>query len=248
MNEYDYWKQLNSMSIQELSRLNISKEDIKYIKEFSFAEKIKERAKLDDKTLKNMHYTDEQIEMLRNFSGTEAEMSVLSASVSMNHFVHYYYYDSSVNETYAKIGFSWNWSSQPLTSGMTDALAGTWQNLYLDDNYGYDTYSTVRYQLNSGSDLTYYDAPIDGDPLNFTSEFPFALDDYTYAWSYSGYGSVKLVGSGQVAMLPIRIAYAHTFLTLSPSVSFDGMGGIGFGWGTTNAGSDYAVYRLADYN
>lgn len=246
-NEYECWKKLNGMSSQELRSMNFTDEDIKKIRETDFIKAFKERAKLDEKTLKNMLYTDEQIKILKNFTGTEEQIMALSGGVSLNHFLYYYYYDKAANETYAQVGYSWSWTSMPVMM-LTDAIAATWQWVALDDNsINVDTYNTVRYKAKGSQGYDYmWNPPLVVNPSDLTSEF--GVMDPMGNWAYSGYGAFKLIASGQVNLLPVKVAYAHTTANISPSISFDGMAGISYGTGTGEAGSDYAVYKLVDYN
>ncbi|MCF6097756.1 hypothetical protein L1766_12305, partial [Thermovorax subterraneus] len=134
INEYLMLKELKNKSYLELQKMGFSAQDIEKIRKFDYAEELYRRSKLDDSILKNLGYTDEQISMLRAFSGTEEEIIALAASLNISAKTDSYYYSETNNRTYYRARFDGTWSSAPAVM-MKDIIGIAWsEGMYIDQS------------------------------------------------------------------------------------------------------------------
>lgn len=227
INEYLMLKELKNKSDDELTKIGFTSDQIKKIKEIDYAKELQKRSKLDEKILKNMGYTNEQIKILKNFSGTEPEIIALASTLNLYATYTSFYYDSSVNRTYFRVYFDWEWSSQPLFL-FTDIIGMAWsEGMYLDTDPSW-TFHTVKYVNNLTGNYYYIDynvdliAPVGGASTKFGMYRDSNNPPGTYEWSKFGYGYVRVSKSGYVPEVQMIIEYGHSTLQLIPSVSLTG--------------------------
>ncbi|KYO68562.1 hypothetical protein [Thermovenabulum gondwanense] len=160
INEYLMIKELKNKSDSELQKMVFSAKDIGKIRNFDYAEELYRRSKLDDSILKNLGYTDEQISMLRAFSGTEEEIIALAATLNISAKTDSYYYSEANNRTYYRARFDWNWSTAPAVM-MEDIIGIAWsEGMYIDQSPN-ATYHRVKYVNNIYGNYYYENAAIE---------------------------------------------------------------------------------------
>lgn len=236
INEYQYLKMLKSKTDAELTSMDFSNEEIEEIRNLDYAAELKKRSYYDDKTLKNMGYTDEQINILSTFTGTEQELITLSATLTLTGSrVNFWY--SSGNQYY-KIRFDWIWSTDPIFN-LEDIIGVGWGSLYhLTTSTSY-SYHKVYYKCYA--DGTTYDTGIKAftpvDVLNATHTFPMIQYKYDGPqlkeyWAYKGTGYIQIYRGGSDQNADIIVKYGHTYITIIPSITIYPEPGVGFTFST----------------
>lgn len=227
LNEYLVLKELKNKSVSELQKMGFSAKDIEKINNFDYAEELYKRSKLDDSTLKNLGYTDKQISMLRNFSGTEKEIIPLAGYLDIWSYVNSYYYSKENNRTYFQVNFGWQWSTPPAFMG-TDIIEFAWsEGMYIDLSPS-KTYHRVQY-VNSRYGYSYYEN-IDIEPKAPVGKAQTKFEMYrnlipdppiSYEWAKSGYGSIQVSKLGRIPEIAMLIEYRHQTLLYLYRAGYD---------------------------
>lgn len=237
--EFEIIENLKKQSDQELAAQGISKDEINEIRNFDPTEELLRRAQLGNKTLKNMGYSDEQIEIFKkyeyknDFQDTgeqktipKEDMIILASKISVNmsqiSFSH-----SSTNGTKATVNFSWSWSSLPIQR-LTDIVAVSWgKELGSDRN---SSYARVNYRNEVTGKITPKNFSIDTRVPNRGCSFKFPMNNYSYGGdAVSGYARVYLSEPDRnISTFEVLGAYGHNLIIPIPSVSFPPGGGITF--------------------
>jgi hypothetical protein len=240
LNEYEIMKRLKSASDKELLDLGITHETISKIRDFDFEAAVKERAKLDKQTLRNMGYNEAQIAIFKSFSGTEKELEALSANCQLTAEKEGFWYYDYTDTTNFAVSFEWEWSHMPFWE-FTDIIGFGWSNDFiLHENNPY-TYHRVNYRSIITGNINREQFPIEVEVPgeNAKSLFPISR---SYEWAESGYGWIHLEKRGRHLESQMRIAYGHNVLKISnPSLSYPFGVGFSFGIGI-NLESDDVVY------
>ncbi|WP_432405655.1 hypothetical protein [Wukongibacter sp. M2B1] len=246
ISEIDYMNQLKSKDNNELKKLGLSSEEISSIRAFSFEKAIKERTlKNSDENLKNMGYTKKQIQIMRNFKGTDKEVRALAAKANIS--LYKRYSSSSSDTSYLTMNFDYSWSSQPFHNG-TDILAFAWSSgynsnqsssivraRYYDGTNGNGRDKTISYEIYDkipGSGC-YFKVPLLGDG----NKVPYGY------YSKSGSGTIYLYKNALVGSAEVRFEYGHRQVTGSAKVSFPGGLSIDFNYGTKSVAVKNYEYR-----
>jgi hypothetical protein len=148
---------------------------------------------------------------------TDEQIKSLTANCTVSHRLdpRNYYYDTTTNKTYAKITFSWAWSSEPIFKGI-DIIGFGWDaQMYADTNtsyvnlYYYDTYDGST--RNEQHRFTQYQTYNVSDELRL-----FVGGEYPK----SGSGALNLYCTGKNQNLGVSYKYGHTYLGLgAPSLA-----------------------------
>lgn len=260
INEYEYITKLKAMSDDELYKLNINDEEIKEIRGIDFKSKLEERAKLDEATLKNIGYSDEEIKMLRNFKGTKSEIKSLTAdmSYSMKGL-----WDAKVTgelcgglgindgtKSSAVLRYDWEWDKQPVINN-TDIVAICWTDGFYFTSESWLTFANVSYK----SIYFQYDedyqvsqdiqANIGSETVGCYIKFPMYKEKNPGGeYAYKGTLSVQLLKNSPQDFMNYKSAYGHSTVTINPSVSFPAGGSISFALTMTTLDEDSGFLNL----
>lgn len=263
INEYQYIKDFAQKSPTELKGLGFNEKEIVDVPNMvnQYKEELQKRSKLSTEDLKVKGYTDPQISTLKAFNGSEDQLQSLSAtltiepsavsiaqpaaltsSVGISRWLAYYYFDSALNKTVARITASWSWSSEPICE-FTDSLAFSWSGGFIQDSAydGANNYNRVTYRTSLGYTDTYYSwycVPGSGCSGNFPVRGSYGG---SAAWAQSGYGTVTVFKANSVSPLALTVAYGHSIVTVVPSISTTGSGGLSFNPSTVEVTSSYTV-------
>lgn len=185
-NEYDSFKKLQKKSVDELKSMGYSVDQIQYIHGFDFktelSNKVLELQTKDYSVLKNLGYHDRQIEIINNYEGTENQVAMLAASVTLSAFFGSHTKSASYTAVNSVTMFSWD--SEPIFL-LDDIVAVPWtEGFYLDtststaqityvkvsDGSIYTTgYPTITPSLNMGASI------------KFDMGYPISGSDRVYA-------------------------------------------------------------------
>lgn len=113
VNEYELYKFFTKKTDKELLELGYTEDTIKSIKNMDIKKELEKRSKLDKEKLKYFGYTDNQIEMLQQFTGSEAQLYALASDFTMYVRLYGHYYDSYSNKSKMSVYYGWEWSSAP---------------------------------------------------------------------------------------------------------------------------------------
>lgn len=270
IDEYKMIKQTQSMTDEQLQEIGYSPEDIQQLRSYDYVKALKERARLDRKTLKNLNYTDEQIDIFHNFTAkeeqlgslssslsfTEEQLAALSSSMSFDGYLYEWSYTGATSTNKLIQKYNWTWTTAPLNL-MEDVIGVGWTPpLLMDYQPSSDIFNTVFYK----SAVTGYGT------RNITHNFEMkdaagaASDTFDIAsftqtgalidWAYHGYGSMSLSYIG--AMMTdggAIVRYGHTFSAFSwePTISIPWGTALKWTSGTQTEGEKY--WRLSNsYN
>lgn len=242
-NEFDLVKELAQKTPYELECEGYTLNEIMDIKNYqeNFADHIDMLNTLPDEVLTLHGYTQSQINMIRNFDGSEAEMQLLAASVKINAVTAYFTFDG--NYTTGRLAYTWEWIGVP-NFKMRDIIAFSWNTWTVTENMSEISY----YHINTGDAYKslpgeYHD---DGNKTEGAChKFAVLLDDYYYAKRGVGRFEVK---SDVHAMKDFYcyIEYGHSQIVMSwPTFSIGSSGtdaSIRFSLGVVTAGAQNVEY------
>lgn len=255
MNEYTMIKDFQNQSDSQLAENGWSAEEITELREFDYEEELELRATKDASILNSMGYTDDQINTLKTFTGSETEqqMMALGASVTITLSAGSQH-GHNASSSWAVYSAHWLWSTKPLFNG-TDIPAIAWsEGFYLDTTSNQYTYCTINYDLDAPNGTYYgtqYAAVTPNLNLGASANVPmitYVGDVYgTTEWAREGWLGVKLTKQANVPEMAVQAAYGHSTITFAPSVSFGITGGtigIDFSGSMANTPSNYVYQQL----
>lgn len=225
ISEYELVKQLESKSNSELKRMGYDNEDIDQIRNYDelFKENIEEIKGINEDVLKNdFEYTDEQIDIIQNFNGSESQMAKASASVSVKATKNSSSSTSKISRLNVKIRFVW--SGIPATQFIDSFAMVNSENMFYDNK---STLFTCTYVAGNGYQRTYRfslrsnDAGTTGADVSF----PVYKNHGTKYYLKSGSANVPLhrehTSANKIISCGIGVAYGHALLPSTPiSVSY----------------------------
>lgn len=259
VNEYEIYKSLMDKTDEELKSDGYSDKEIEELKSVDLSYELHERAQLDNEILKNMGYTEEQIAILKDVYMPKT-YSVLPSTLEYANVQGLF--ASFTGRTYIihacdkciTVGFGWEWSSLPVWYGGTDVVAIAWDSTSLSGsplNTALDKGSSTYHMLNSVNVQT---GAVSTSKIGFEEVTPyktaksefvlgFRIEDYI-EWMKSGHGSIKFATTGTSSLkeINLRVAYGHTTIGFSPSLSFPGGVSISFGINTSEMYGKTARY------
>jgi len=242
LNEYELFKQKQAETDEELAQRGLSADQIKELRNFDYPAEIRKRAMLNDTELAKMGYDSESIAELRSFDGSEEQTYALTASLSLSCNINNYFYSN--NRTNAVISYNWSWDSMPFWT-MTDILAIAWDPSMYQTPDNYNDKQVISCYIGStyaGTYTTPLSPEVPGGAASCS--FPVLVDEFSDMWAKSATGNVYLSASGYVANFATRVAYGHSTLYGSPSVSFPGGVSITFGGSADEEAADYDYKSL----
>jgi len=234
-NEYDMYKEFINTSDEDLVKKGYTKEQIKEMKSINYKDalkgKVDQLSKLDDKSLSNAGYDQEQINMIRNYVGTEQQMYALSANLALST----YKGSSSKSSSYSQINFrtDWIWSSVPVWL-YTDILAVSWtEGMYVNLN---STYTYANYNLynewyetyDRTESTTVYSNLNTGAYIKF--DIGFHNNDIGGLYAKTGQFGYYISRNAYVSQIAVQAKYGHNELSIQPSVSIPSGLSINFSW------------------
>ena len=239
-NEYARLKELAKEGEFSLVKQGYTKSEIIEIRDYkeNYIKHIEKLGDLEDQALNNLGYNEEQIKMIRNFKGSEAELYGLSATLSLNIRIASFEFKENdpKSSRYNKgtFEFGWAWDGIPMSTS-TDLVGASWNSWAItsrDSTIRYFDMTTGAYKkATAGTKKDPTGAGTIGGagykfPLRISSENLFARN-----------GQVTFKLKSDVHDLKdfyYYVAYGHTVLTVSPSFSVSGSGpnvGLSFGSG-----------------
>lgn len=209
----------SQIMMEEISKSNINiltDEDRKYYSEIKnaideYPAYIYRMKELSINQLKNRNYTDEQIEAIKNYDGSENMTSLAAATVTGTYSISNYRYDSSANLTYATGNATATWQGTPffqLVDQFAIALGAGVGNFIHQSSSCTATYKGY----NSGK--TFTQTPEKEVPLTTYVKFKLPRERYSSSINEAG-GLIKVSGkytaavSNRVNIISMRPCYAH---------------------------------------
>lgn len=224
-NEYEAVKKLAEKPISDLEKEGFTSEEIAQLKDYKqvFNDHVLMLQKLSNEVLKKHGYNQMQIDVIRNFSGTEEQRAITSASATVIGNIASITYPTSSGRTSVFFAYSWYWTGIPAIR-KTDVLGVGWNSWAITNNVAYASY----YGIDTGSYYTSgyptFTSPTTGSWTGGGHKIEVGLSDYYYA--KSGYGQFYLQSDGLYQKdFYYRIEYRHNTVTLSLnfSVGFTGL-------------------------
>jgi len=248
-NEYDTYKNLKNKSNNELTRLGYSTQNINYINNFNYDEKMQEKVvKLksnSEKTLYAKGYSKEQISAIYNYQGTELQKNLLAAQLTLSTFSG----PKEQTATFSYINFRTNfsWSSEPFFI-FDDILAVAWsEDMYLDTNKS-NSFAVVNYISEITGEWVSSNNPSVTPELNKGAYIKFSMTKpagLTMSYAQNGRFFYRLTKKDRVKEVAVQPTYGHTVVKIgSPSVSFPLGVGVSFSWQVVEEASNYLYVEL----
>ena len=251
INEYDAYKYYISLSDAELLEGGFSKDDITYLRNLDFKAELKKRADLPTSELRDLGYSDQEINKLRTYDGSDNIQPYAATGLITSNLY-------KASPTQFKIMFNWSWSSCPVFM-KTDMIAIVWSATSpsgLALNSSLDKSSSNTYH-----NVTYYDTYTNKSttksiPVYPKNEYGGASSSFSVAGVSEGYGyicwaskgggqiTVNAVGNSSISELFMRFEYGHTYIAGTPSFSISGSGSsIGISFNATTKTEDFSSHR-----
>lgn len=248
--EYDVYCELQNTPTEILLKDGYSEETVKAVKETTVEELLYQRAQLSVNELKNLGYTQEAINVLKEYDGGPLSENPQLKGVFAD--LTGYFSIISFDGTQMKVCFTWEWSNSPLLDGefITDMVAcgfsGTNESnlpctMTLKQN---DSSCKVYYYLGKNHyDTVSYDISVKDVHQFVQVQFPISVEVMKdeRAWAKQGTLLISIKEEKQINQLyssTFSFGYGHTVLTITPSISvsvgskFTGGVGLSFGFGT----------------
>ncbi len=230
-NEYEILESSKLQTNDELLEAGYSLDVIADIRSGAAEERIVaatlERAMLPETQLLEMGYTESEIISLKNLTGSESlsEISALGVLADCSTYNTYvsHVYKKSLNKTFFKVNFGWEWDKCPAWL-LTDCAGTGWNQNFHPDDTGSSTYNTSYKtyvnQLNS-SDKKYSSEPMYEQELG-TAQDQLDMNGFFGSEYYvkSGSGTMYLSQTGRVNDVKFAFKYGHNQFGAAVSVGF----------------------------
>ena len=240
MNEYDALKQLAAQTSATLAKSGYNTTEITAIQNYQqlYLEHIENLDGYSDVALTRQGYTSTQIKGIRNFTGTDAEMQRLGATVTITMTPNFKY--TQGGRTTGTLNYTWHWSGQPAIKA-ADIIAFSWNGWWVTNQS-----STVAYsdEISGVLQATYpatYVYP-NGQESTAGAGHKITMSKLQGSWYASeGLGSFSLRSDVAAKKdFSCYAAYGHTGVNIAGSIGFsistsgaDIAGGINFTFGTS---------------
>lgn len=247
INEYDVYVATREATDEELTRNGVSEKHAALVKSNAIENELTKLSKLSFDELRNLGYTNSQIDILKNYSGerieTNSNLRGIFADMTAE------FFDVAASSSSLSVRVDWEWTNVPVLAGeaIEDMVAIRWQgtnyagqpiNVALDSA---GSSCTVKY-YNRGSSQSYqysrYPDVSSDDPYGHAyAKIPMSPGEGNWIGDhYAKKGSftikVDKVGSNSIKEAAFVFGYGHTVIVISPSLSLPASFGIGFSWGT----------------
>lgn len=240
VNEYDLLKELNEDYQEAIENNTIQSSQFSEMDEkeldliVNYQDYFDEQAKLlqtwTDEQLQFMGYTEEQIETIRNYSGSEVERASISSDCSVKAVVESYTHSSSGSKATVKAWFNWN----GVHSNMFDDIyAVTWDYPLMEKSSS----AYVKYKNPDKGYIKQYDKTPKVEGLRGASiTFPKCKTIYhsespSFAGTYyisGGAITVNVEAKANVLDFVVYSKYGYGRSAVTPSVTFPAGAGISF--------------------
>ena len=254
VNEFEAMEELAKLSVEELADIGYEDQEIEQIANYRdiYIEHVESLNTKSDDALKSFGYSDEQIRIIRNFSGTDAELRAIGSEVNIDAEGSLTHDGDYTNGT---LYYYWRWDGIPAFK-MQDEIAISWNDwecisdegevYYYDVNTGESTGKTGSVTLDEGN----------LESNGVAHRFAVAIEDnYYYAKSGGGSFTVRSATHGSTVKhnMNFYMAYGHSQMNFTGSISFSvGKGGadgsISFSpsFGTTISGEHPSEWIYCD--
>ena len=217
VNEYDYINSLKNADFSQLKNLNLSQLEISKIKSIDYKSELLKRKELDNQTLISMGYNENEIKILKNFTGSEAEIQALTGELYCTSKKDHHYYNSSNNTTYAGYTMKYIWTKTPIMQ-FSDIIAASWSEGFLVNKTSSKV--SLTYKLRDGG---YFDknATKNFELNTFSAKFEVS-NTVPYTPHYflrSGTLVLRLYKKGKINNIACVMKYGHTIISVIPSIS-----------------------------
>lgn len=240
-NEFEYIKEIQRYSKQELMDEGMSEEEAEEVLTFDYEEALYERAQLPEEKLAALGYTEEQIQILKDFAANpDGDYDLAAASATLQGHL------SLLNggSTYRIVKYTWNWSSMPFMS-FTEYVGLRWQgvnssgstvDMTNSPNTGSATTNRVGsvtyYDVNSGEQSGTYSLSLTYGAVDksLTTNFPMSKSvGGSTIWAKTGYITCNIKTDGAaVSYANFQATYGHQVSSGTISISLGGTFAISF--------------------
>lgn len=241
INEWDEYNRIVSMSDKKLSEAGYNKDEIAEIRAFDYEAEIKNRAKLDNQTLKAYGYTDKEIEELRQAAAMDEIPESVMKSISTSTMTSKLSYVSNGSRFegngtmyYVNMKFSWSWSRIPIFR-LYDMVAVGYNSLAADQfSYCKQTNNNVHADLKPLlSNLPTHSQVVPwtystNKPNAISAKFQIGMQDMNGVlthFAYDGYGTFQLTNRSNYARVFIDACYGHMTVSVNPGFGVNLSGG-----------------------
>lgn len=237
INEYEIIKDLEKESTESLEKRGYSQSQINKIKNSrsDMIKEIKNRANLNDNQLKSMKYDDNQIKIIRNFAGSDAELTALAAQLTLYLVLSNYKFNGT--ETTCDVYTSWVWSTYPITQ-FNDGVAIAWSESF--NSYSARTYINLYYtDVQNGNEREFTSSGFaDYSPGGgFYVVFPLTKPEIgIYYKCLRGSVRTQLYKNGNIPTFEVISKYVHSQIYAYPSITLPGGASINVGWHSNTMG------------
>ena len=223
-NEYEEIKRIKDEDATSLMKMGMEASTINEIKSFDYEKSLAERSKLEDSELQALGYNKEQINILREFTGTEAQMRALSATITASIYTNGCAYYPSSNQSKHNVVVTWEWNQGP--------------NIFWKDIVGLGWFQGWHISSTSVNKI-YYSHCTNDRPIQIVNNSFTAVDttaakdvfdlkgtvygDLDYMWARRGAIYGNLYKQGNDLNSNIMVKYGHANVTLTPSVTTSGI-------------------------
>lgn len=247
--EFEAILDLKSSSNAELKAAGYNNSDIIKIRAFSLEKAVLERARLPEETLRNMGYTDYQIQLLKNYKGLPITKNspIMAASATLYGVISLDGWSNSYKTI--QFNYSWSWSAQPLAL-MTDGVGVNWRAYNATGGLqGTDIVSKSHvikeYYMNTMNFFGSKNVSVEPDGIYDGVESHFSIVRstlYEEYWARSGILTIKLASTGSQAVpfekVDVAGAYGHAIISLSWTISIGSYPNISVNTSVNKLGTD----------
>lgn len=223
VSEIEMYNDLKMKSDFELAKLGFSEVEILQLRAFDLLDAMRERAALDDETLRLYGYTEDEIIELREYvaSGGRLRKVISGSTLSLT-----FTFTGKIAKRSATGIFTWKWSRVPFFT-MIDSIGVAWQKDAGSGffNYKKDDYNKVTYTYKKINPDAYGNATETGTSkwrvvtnTAIDARIPISIGkDY---FAFSGEGKFRLEStSGDVTEFYIDAGYGHSIISFEPGIS-----------------------------
>lgn len=248
VNEYELLKELAEKTPAMLKSEGYASSEINAIKNYQnvYRDHIYTLQDLSDLALLKNGYTTEQIDTIRSFSGTDAEMSRLGAELRIYSSPALFDYTPG-GRTTGRLAYNWSWTGIPAVK-MRDMVAASWNNWYVTDDSSFVEFyhiETGDFYERESADLRF---PDDNDDTAGAGHRFYSAKEDNYYYAKKGGGTFDLESDGLYQKdFSYYIEYGHATLSYNIGFSVSAPGGAAgsISWSvvTLPADSDKGNYR-----
>jgi len=228
--EYDYIKNIQAKTDEELLDIGYREEDIIEIRKIDLEKYAEELMASTPDMLRDQGYSNEVIDAIQQATTFEEVISETMGKVTYSVTAESLTYSNNITKLRARL--TWNWASKPVVT-LTDVVALTTnKDFYRDDSSSYNL-TTVYYYKNGNLNNTpaeyeWVDQDTEEAGTLIYSEIPMRVvypsstsntGDIYYAMR--GTMEVQMKDSGPIYTTNVAGNYGHMIISCTPSVELD---------------------------